>query len=107
VKRPAVLSILKEKPHDVPADPGSIWRGIAMAGFTNLCALVGGVLLIRAMIGILVIAGFGALQFLWILPTYFYFDVKQQTETAKGILIAGGITALLSAGCWGCMVALK
>ena len=104
VKWRAVLSIYKEKPQDIPPDPGSIWRGIAIAGFVNLCALGGGFVLLLLMIGIFIIAGFGAVQFVWILPIYFHFKEKQQTETAKGILIGGGITVLLSAGCWGCMV---
>ncbi len=85
-------------------EPGNIWRGISIAGFINLCALGGGFLLIFAIVGIPIIAGFGALQFAWILPIFFHFKSKQETETAKGILIAGGITVLLSAGCWGCMV---
>jgi hypothetical protein len=98
-----VLSILKEKPRDVPSDPGSIWRGIAIGGFVNRYALFCAFVLLLAMIGIFIIAGFGAVQFVWILPLYFHFREKQQTETAKGILIAGGITVLLTAGCWGCM----
>ena len=86
-----------------PRDPGSIWQGIAIGGAWNVCALLASILGIFILIGIAVIVGFGLLQYLWILPLHEKYRERGETETAKGILIASGITVLLSAACWGAL----
>jgi hypothetical protein len=48
-----------------------------------------------------ILLGFGVVQFAWLLPLYLHFQKRGQFETAKGILIGGGIAFLLNAGCWG------
>jgi hypothetical protein len=53
-----------------------------------------------AMIGIPLVAGFGLLQFLWLLPVRANFVKAGKTESAKGVWITIGITLLLSASCW-------
>jgi hypothetical protein len=56
-------------------------------------------------IGVFLSPVLAPLQALWIGPLYFKYRARDETETAKGILIAAGITFLLNAGCWG-LVAL-
>ena len=85
-------------------DPGSIWQGIALGGALNVCALFASLIGIFLLIGIPVIAGFGLVQYVWIMPLYEKYKGRGETETAKGILIASGITVLLSAACWGSMI---
>ena len=51
-------------------------------------------------IGIPLVAGFGLLQFAWLLPVRAGFVKAGKTESAKGVLITAGITVLLSAACW-------
>jgi ABC-type phosphate transport system auxiliary subunit len=100
-----MLSIFKGDQEEIrPRDPGSIWQGIALGGTWNACALAAGVILIVALIGIFIVAGFGLVQYFWILPLYEKYNRRGETETAKGILIASGITVLLSAACWGSMI---
>ena len=84
-------------------DPGSIWQGIAIGGAWNVCVLLASILGIFILIGIAVIAGFGLLQYAWIIPLYERYKGRGETETAKGILIASGVTVLLSAACWGAL----
>jgi len=84
-----------------PLDPGSIWQGIAVGATWNICALFVGILTILIIVGGVIIAGFGVVQYAWIGPLYARHQRRGETETAKGILIASGITFLLSAACWG------
>jgi len=96
--------ILGEQGGNRPHDPGSIWQGIAIGGAWNVCALLASIIGIFILIGMAVIAGFGVVQYAWILPLYEKYRKRGETETAKGILIASGITVLLSAACWGSMI---
>jgi hypothetical protein len=84
-----------------PRDPGSIWQGVAIGAAWNICALGVGLLTIIVAVGIAIIAGFGVVQYAWIGPLYLRHKRLGETETAKGILVASGITVLLSAACWG------
>ena len=99
-----MLSIVKADGRAVPPEPGSIWRGIAFAGVINICALLGGIATIFVYIGIFIVGGFGVVQVAWILPLYHKYQSREETESAKGVLIAAGITFLLSAGCWGYVI---
>src|SRR2546428_133255 len=85
----------------MPPDPGSVTQGVGRAGVLNFCIFAGAAAGIVILIGIPVIALFGVLQFAWIIPIYSRCKERGESETAKGILIAAGITFLLSAGCWG------
>lgn len=93
--------ILGDQGEPRPRDPGSIWQGIAIGGAWNACALGAGIILIAALVGIFIVAGFGLVQYAWIVPLYAKYKGRGETETAKGILIASGVTVLLSAACWG------
>lgn len=86
-------------------DEGSLGKGFAIAASINLGAAIAGFLTLAIGIGVFLILGIGAVQALWIGPLYFMYRARDETETAKGILIAAGITFLLNAGCWG-LVAL-
>ena len=96
--------ILGDQEGHRPRDPGSIWQGIAIGGVWNVCALLIGFAGIFILIGIPIIVGFGLVQYAWIVPLYGKHKGRGETETAKGILIASGITVLLSAACWGAMI---
>lgn len=97
-----MLSIFKGDQAEIrPRDPGSIWQGIAIGGAWNFCALLVGLMAIFIVIGIPIIAGFGLVQYVWIAPLYEKYTGRGESETAKGILIASGVTVLLSAACWG------
>jgi hypothetical protein len=82
-------------------DKGSVGKGFAIAASINLGAAIAGLLTMVVGIGVFLILGIGAVQALWIGPLYFMYRARDETETAKGILIAAGITFLLNAGCWG------
>src|SRR5690349_512981 len=84
-----------------PSDPGSLVRGISLGSLINVGMLLIGCVTIPLIIGVAVVAGFGVLQFAWITPVYMRFRWRGETETAKGLLVAAGVTVLLSAGCWG------
>jgi len=50
--------------------------------------------------------GIGVTQLFWLIPLYRREVKDGKTETANGIIVAGGITALLSAACWGLILHL-
>jgi hypothetical protein len=82
---------------------GSVWKGIIIGGSINICA-VGGLFIFAILVPVasVVLIAIGLAQFIWILPLYY--AVRSESETAKGILIAAGLTVLLSATCWGILV---
>jgi hypothetical protein len=43
----------------------------------------------------------GVAQLVYIMPLYFYLRKTARKDTARGLLIAAAITALLNATCWG------
>ncbi len=80
---------------------GSVVRGIAIAAGLNIGAAIVGAITMMIGIGFVILLGIGIVQLAWILPLYFSFRKRGETETAKGVLIGAGITFLLNAGCWG------
>jgi hypothetical protein len=79
--------------------PGSIAKGFGIgvlltAGGIGICFAV----------SIFVVIGIGVAQLLWILPTYLYYNSRNETETAKGLLIVAGLVFLLNASCWGILM---
>ena len=83
-----------------PVDRGSILSGFLVAAGWNAAALALSAALMAAMIGFLILAGFGLLQFAWLLPMWIRYRKAGKTESAKGVLIVAGISVLLSAACW-------
>ena len=92
---------LEPIPEAIPVDPGTLVQGILIGLGWNGLALLASLVLMAAVIGIFLVAGFGLVQFAWIIPISRRYRNMGKTETAKGILIAGGISVLLSACCWG------
>ena len=84
-----------------PPEPGSILEGVMYGTVVNIFALLISVASIGIGIGILLTAGFGPIQWIWMAMLVNRFRREGQTETAKGVLIAAGISTLLSAACWG------
>lgn len=81
-------------------DKGSLGKGLLIAGGVNIVALGISAVTIMVGIGIVLLMGFGLLQFLWLLPFYLNYRRKGEGDTCKGILLGGGLTVLLSAACW-------
>jgi hypothetical protein len=75
-------------------------HGFLVAAGWNAVAIAASVALMAAVIGIALVGGFGLLQFIWLLPVRSRFMKAGKTDSAKGVLIAAGITVLLSAACW-------
>jgi hypothetical protein len=94
---PAVPGLL---PEPVPGR-GSVGRGIGIAALLNVGGVIVGGILMMIVVGVVIVLGIGVCQLIWLLPFYFRFRNRGETETAKGILIGAGITFLLNAGCWG------
>ena len=84
-----------------PPNGGTLWGGFGIAALINLAGLVMGFITIGIGLGILVLVAFGLVQFAWLGPLYYSFRKQGKTETAKGVMIAAGISFLLNAGCWG------
>ena len=91
-----------EQPIETPLAPyrGRVLNGILLAAGWNAAAILASLALTAAVVGIFLVAGFGLLQFAWLLPIWTKFRRAGETETAKGVLIVAGITILLSAACW-------
>ena len=83
-----------------PTNRGSLLHGFLVAAGWNALAIAVSVALMSMVIGIPLVAGFGLLQFAWLLPVRAGFVKAGKTESAKGVLITAGITVLLSAACW-------
>jgi hypothetical protein len=80
--------------------PGHIVYGFLAAAACNVAALVLSAGLIMLFVGIYLVAGFGLIQFFWLVPLWMIYRKQGKTESAKGVLIVAGITVLLSAACW-------
>lgn len=84
---------------------GTLLSGVFVAGIANLIALaIAAAMLYVPRIGGPLLAWFGLLQWVWIIPLYLKCRRAGETETAKGILLGGGITFLLSAACMAAFV---
>ncbi len=101
---PSILDPSGSKPEGSAAwirDPGSLAQGCFQALFLNFMIFLAGCLGIFILVGIVVIAGFGVLQFAWLGPMIGRYKRDGATESVNGVYIAAGITFLLSAACWG------
>jgi hypothetical protein len=52
-------------------------------------------------VALVIIAGFGLLQLLYVVPLVLTLRKHERSDFAKGMIIAGSISLLLSAACWG------
>jgi hypothetical protein len=75
-------------------------HGFLFAAGVNALAIAISVGLMTMTVGIPLVAGFGLLQFAWLLPIRARLVKAGKTESAKGVLITAGISVLLSAACW-------
>ena len=83
-------------------DEGNIGWGLLLCWGVNIGEIVVGFLtLVVLPLGAALIGGIGIIQLIYVIPLYFSFRKKGKTETAKGLVIAASITALLNATCWG------
>ena len=82
-------------------DDGSIFQGLAICWGLNVAEVILGFLMLRITFGVAMIVGVGIVQLIYVLPFYFSFRKQGKTATAKGLVIAASITALLNATCWG------
>jgi hypothetical protein len=87
-----------------PPEPDGIWRGIRIGAGINAGALLVGIVTIPLIVGVFVVELFSLLQLAWLIPMYLRHRGRGETETAKGLAVAAGLTVLLSAGCWGAML---
>jgi hypothetical protein len=85
-------------------DEGSIAKGFGIGAAINIGAALVGALTIMIAIGAVVLLGFGLIQAVWIGPLVAKYNNRGETETAKGLLLAAGVTFLLNAGCWGAVL---
>jgi hypothetical protein len=76
---------------------GSLGAGFGIGAICNVLALIAAIAWVRRDWAI---TGFGLVQLAWQLPLWAFFQFRHQRETAKGVLLALGITILLSAACW-------
>jgi len=67
---------------------GLLWLIVTDGGSSALAVLIVG------------LDGFSLIQLIYMVPIYLYFRSKDQTETAKGLMIAAAIVMLTNAGCW-------
>lgn len=75
--------------------------GRVVTGFGIAAAMTSGGLILSIMLGFWPLFGIGVIQALWIVPLWLSFKRRGETESAKGVLLAAGITFLLNAACWG------
>lgn len=84
---------------------GSIWLGIALVGGGHVaaCLVVTGIgaLFGDPMVGAAWFLFLGVSQLAHVVPLAIWMNVRNQLRTLKGLWIGAGITALLSAACWG------
>ena len=85
---------------DENGSKGNLWQGFLLAGGVNVGALLVAIITIPLGVGAVLLAGFGLLQFIWIGIMFAKYKARGRIETAKGFLLAAGITLLLSAACW-------
>jgi hypothetical protein len=84
---------------------GSIGTGIGIGVVLTLMGLAAMIFLLLPILnGILVAVGIGLVQLLWMVPAILHYRGRGETETVKGLMIVGGLVALLNASCWGAVL---
>lgn len=99
-----------------PNDEGSVGTGLAIGLGINIAVFVVALAVVTGSNGISSpIALFlfwpamaiGLTQLVYIVPLYLRYRKTGQKNTAKGLVIAASITALLNASCWGVLSSLQ
>lgn len=87
---------------------GEIAWGLLLCWGLNMGEVVIGLLMLNVLVlPFVLIGGIGIIQLVYVLPFYFSFKKQGKTNTAKGLVIAASITALLNATCWGFILGNK
>jgi hypothetical protein len=76
-------------------------KGFVVAVGVNVA---GSIVSLATGFGAVLVAVIGVGQFLWLLPMWIVYRKRGERETAKGILLAAGLTFLVNAGCWGLFI---
>jgi hypothetical protein len=77
--------------------PGDVWTGI---GILAVCHVLFWAILLNIRRGDLLI-GLGITQLIYLLPLTFFFIYRKRPGIVQGLWIAGGLTMLLNAACYG------
>ena len=86
----------------IAPDEGEISDGLLLCWGLNFAEVVLGFFLINGTnFGITMIAGVGIIQLIYVLPFYILFVKQGKNNSAKGLVIAAAVTALLNATCSG------
>jgi len=89
-------------------DEGQVIWGLLLCWGLNIGEVVIGFFALMMLpLGVALIGGTGIIQLIYVLPLYFSFKKQGKTNTAKGLVIAASITALLNATCWGLVLGNK
>jgi len=89
-------------------DEGQIALGLLLCWGLNIGEVIFGFLMLMVpVLGFALIGGIGIVQLIYVLPFYFSFKKQGKTDTAKGLVIAASMTALLNAACWGAVLGNK
>ena len=92
-------------------DEGTAGRGFAIGGSLNSAVFLIGLGIgfsgsesdVMHVIQVLMMwtaVGISIVQLAYMVPLYLHYRKKGATETAKGLVIAAAVTALLNGGCW-------
>jgi hypothetical protein len=84
-------------------EQGSIFAGLAFCWAANVAQVILGFLLLATgtLLPVWLIGGVGLIQLAYVVPLYQYFKRNGRSMSARGLVIAASITALLNAACWG------
>jgi hypothetical protein len=94
----------EDKRAEAPSEEqGSIFAGLAFCWAANVGQLIIGILLLTTgtILPVWLIGGVGLIQLAYVIPLYQYFKSNGRSMSARGLVIAASITALLNAACWG------
>lgn len=84
-------------------EQGSIVAGLACCWGANVAQVILGFILLTTstMLPVWLIGGVGLIQLAYVIPLFRYFQRNGRTMSARGLVIAASVTALLNAACWG------
>lgn len=78
----------------------NVIKGMLICWLLNFLTIVLGFVLISTLTGtVILVGGLGLVQLIYVSPLYIKFKRNNQADTAKGMIIAASVTALLNAGC--------
>jgi hypothetical protein len=82
---------------------GNLAAGLFLCWGLNIAEIAIGFLLLNqgSLTGTFaLLGGIGVVEWLYVVPLYMLFKSRGKPNTAKGLIIAAGITALLNGLCW-------